>query len=110
MKQLLYSHGEPAGIGVDLILRLSKLKFWEEKTEDENDTNSLNNKAPKESDKADISNNTDLIDMNKHTQVLSYFFIKYDMFKNITLADDLEFKYSTNAPTMLIEGMVVAGK
>jgi PmbA protein len=33
-----------------------------------------------------------------------------DMFKNITLADDLEFKYSTNAPTMLIEGMVVAGK
>ena len=33
-----------------------------------------------------------------------------DMFKNITLADDLEFKYSTNSPTMLIEGMVVAGK
>ena len=33
-----------------------------------------------------------------------------DMFKNITLADDLEFKYSTNAPTMLIEGMTVAGK
>ena len=33
-----------------------------------------------------------------------------DIFKNITLADDLEFKYSTNAPTMLIEGMVVAGK
>ena len=33
-----------------------------------------------------------------------------DMFKNVTLADDLEFKYSTNAPTMLIEGMVVAGK
>jgi len=30
LKQLLYSHGEPAGIGVDLILRLSKLKFWEE--------------------------------------------------------------------------------
>ena len=30
MKQLLYSHGEPAGIGVDLILYLSKLKFWEE--------------------------------------------------------------------------------
>lgn len=28
-------------------------------------------------------NDTDLIDMNKHTQVLSYFFIKYDMFKNI---------------------------
>ena len=33
-----------------------------------------------------------------------------DIFKNITLADDLEFKYSTNSPTMLIEGMVVAGK
>jgi len=33
-----------------------------------------------------------------------------DIFKNITLADDLEFKYSTNAPTMLIEGLVVAGK
>ena len=33
-----------------------------------------------------------------------------EIFKNIILADDLEFKYSTNAPTMLIEGMVVAGK
>ena len=33
-----------------------------------------------------------------------------DMFKNITLANDLEFKYSTNSPTMMIEGMVVAGK
>ncbi len=33
-----------------------------------------------------------------------------DMFQNITLADDLEFKYSTNSPTMMIEGMVVAGK
>jgi PmbA protein len=33
-----------------------------------------------------------------------------DIFKNITLADDLEFKYSTNSPTMLIEGMIVAGK
>ena len=33
-----------------------------------------------------------------------------EIFKNITLADDLEFKYSTNAPTMLIEGMTVAGK
>ena len=30
MKQLLYSPGEPAGIGVDSILRLSKLKFWKE--------------------------------------------------------------------------------
>ena len=32
------------------------------------------------------------------------------IFKNITLADDLDFTYATNAPTMLIEGMVVAGK
>ena len=30
MKQLLYSPGEPAGIGVDSILHISKLKFWEE--------------------------------------------------------------------------------
>ena len=33
-----------------------------------------------------------------------------DMFQNITLANDLDFKYSTNSPTMMIEGMVVAGK
>jgi len=33
-----------------------------------------------------------------------------DMFKNITLANDLEFEYATNSPTMMIEGMVVAGK
>ena len=33
-----------------------------------------------------------------------------DMFQNIKLANDLEFEYSTNSPTMLIEGMVVAGK
>tara|TARA_B100000900_G_scaffold331764_1_gene292521 strand:- start:505 stop:1821 length:1317 start_codon:yes stop_codon:yes gene_type:complete len=33
-----------------------------------------------------------------------------DMFQNITLADDLEFEYSTNSPTIMIEGMVVAGK
>jgi PmbA protein len=32
------------------------------------------------------------------------------MFQNITLANDLEFKYATNSPTMMIEGMVVAGK
>ncbi len=32
------------------------------------------------------------------------------IFKKIILANDLEFKYSTNAPTLLIEGMVVAGK
>ncbi len=33
-----------------------------------------------------------------------------DMFKNISLANDLEFKYATNSPTIMIEGMVVAGK
>ena len=33
-----------------------------------------------------------------------------DMFQNITLANDLKFEYSTNSPTMMIEGMVVAGK
>ena len=30
MNKLLYSHGEPAGIGIDLILHLSKSKFWQE--------------------------------------------------------------------------------
>ncbi len=33
-----------------------------------------------------------------------------DIFKNLTLADDLEYKYATNAPTTLVEGMTVAGK
>ncbi len=33
-----------------------------------------------------------------------------EMFQNITLANDLEFEYATNSPTMMIEGMVVAGK
>ena len=33
-----------------------------------------------------------------------------EMFKNIILADDLEFKHSTNSPTMLISGMTVGGK
>ena len=28
MKKILYSHGEPAGIGVDLILRVASLKSW----------------------------------------------------------------------------------
>ena len=32
------------------------------------------------------------------------------IFKNIVLANDLEFKYSTNAPTALLEGLTVAGK
>ena len=33
-----------------------------------------------------------------------------EMFKNITLANDLEFKYSVNSPTMMIDHMTVAGK
>ena len=33
-----------------------------------------------------------------------------EMFQNITLANDLEFEYSTNSPTMMIDNMVVAGK
>ena len=33
-----------------------------------------------------------------------------NMFKSITLANDLDFKYSVNSPTMMIEGMTVAGK
>ena len=33
-----------------------------------------------------------------------------EMFKNTTLANDLEFKYSVNSPTMMIDGMTVAGK
>jgi PmbA protein len=33
-----------------------------------------------------------------------------EMFQNLTLANDLEFEFSTNSPTAMIEGMVVAGK
>jgi PmbA protein len=33
-----------------------------------------------------------------------------DIFKNISLANDLEFNYATNSPTMLVEGMIVGGK
>ena len=32
-----------------------------------------------------------------------------EMFNNITLANDLEFYYTTNSPTLMIEGMVLAG-
>jgi PmbA protein len=32
-----------------------------------------------------------------------------DMYRNITAADDLEFKMTTNAPTLRVEGMTVAG-
>jgi PmbA protein len=33
-----------------------------------------------------------------------------EMFKNITPANDLEFRYSTNAPTLRVEGLTVAGQ
>jgi len=33
-----------------------------------------------------------------------------DMFLNITPADDLEFRYGTNTPTLRVDGMTVAGK
>ena len=32
-----------------------------------------------------------------------------DMFMNLTPADDLEFRYVANAPTLRIDGMTVAG-
>ncbi|MEE8351831.1 MAG: metallopeptidase TldD-related protein [Rhodospirillales bacterium] len=33
-----------------------------------------------------------------------------DMFAHITAADDLEFRYGTNAPTLRVDGMTVAGR
>lgn len=33
-----------------------------------------------------------------------------DMYMNITPASDLEFKYGTNAPTLMLEGMTIGGK
>jgi len=33
-----------------------------------------------------------------------------DMFKAITVADDLEFRYGINAPTVRMEGLTVAGQ
>ncbi len=33
-----------------------------------------------------------------------------DMFMNMTPADDLEFKFATNAPTVRVDGLTVAGK
>jgi PmbA protein len=32
------------------------------------------------------------------------------MFQTLTPADDLEFRYSTNAPTLRVEGLTVAGQ
>ena len=33
-----------------------------------------------------------------------------NMYKNMTLADDLEFAYSTNSPSILVNEMIIAGK
>jgi PmbA protein len=33
-----------------------------------------------------------------------------DMFRHMSVANDLEFRYATNAPTVRIDGMTVAGK
>ena len=33
-----------------------------------------------------------------------------DMFAHLKAADDLEFRYGTNAPTLRVEGMTVAGR
>jgi PmbA protein len=33
-----------------------------------------------------------------------------EMFLNLSAANDLEFKYGSNAPTLCIEGMTLAGK
>ena len=33
-----------------------------------------------------------------------------DMFANLSVADDLQFRYGTDAPTVRIEGMTVAGR
>jgi PmbA protein len=33
-----------------------------------------------------------------------------DMFRNLTPADDLEFRYGTNAPTVRLEGLTIAGR
>ncbi len=33
-----------------------------------------------------------------------------DIFRNLTPANDLEFRYGTNAPTLRLEGLTVAGQ
>ena len=33
-----------------------------------------------------------------------------EMFRTLTPANDLEFRYGTNAPTLRIEGLTVAGQ
>jgi PmbA protein len=32
------------------------------------------------------------------------------MFARVTVADDLEFRYATNVPTLRVDGMTVAGR
>jgi PmbA protein len=34
----------------------------------------------------------------------------FDMFRTLTPADDLEFRYGINAPTLRVEGLTVAGR
>ena len=34
----------------------------------------------------------------------------FDIFKSLTPANDLQFKYGVNAPTVRIEGLTVAGR
>jgi len=33
-----------------------------------------------------------------------------DMFRNLTPANDLKFRYGTNAPTVRVEGLTIAGQ
>ena len=33
-----------------------------------------------------------------------------DMFENLSVANDLQFRYGTDAPTVCVEGMTVAGR
>lgn len=54
-----------------------------------------------------------LIENGKRTHPISEFTIAGNlrtMFANVTPANDLEFRYGTNAPTLRIDGMTVAGK
>jgi PmbA protein len=32
-----------------------------------------------------------------------------DMYRTLAPADDLEFRYGTNAPTLMVEGLTIAG-
>jgi PmbA protein len=53
------------------------------------------------------------IENGKHTYPVSEVTIAghlLDMFRAITPANDLEFRYATNAPTLRLEGLTVAGQ